>query len=210
MRCLQVRPVLSRRPRRRIPELLPSGHRPDLVYHKGERVLCIGRLLVVDGAETAMTNAALAAHCLQPCTMFAPKRTVCVSWVAHGFSLFLSARRAADGTASLRFLPAFCICLPALPPSCISAGSAQPLPVFCPRGFSQRGGIFSGGGIKNPRMFPCREKVIEAAPRAQSRNPSRQVHKVDDAGEEENVLGAALHRLAFSALPMVSVYRIKQ
>ena len=204
MRRLQVRPVLSRRPRRRIPELLPSGHRPDLVHHKGERVLCIGGFLVVDGAETAMTNAAFAAHCLQPCAMFAPKRTVCVSWVAHGFSFFFSARRAADGTASLRFLPAFCISLPALPPSCIAAGSAQPPPGLLTQGlFAERGWVFSGG-IKNPHMFPCREKVIEAARRAQRRNPSRKAHKVDDAGEEENVLGAALHRLAFSALPMVS------
>lgn len=147
---LQVRPVLSRRPRRRIPELLPSGHRPDLVYHKGERVLCIGGLLVVDGAETAMTNAAFAAHCLQPCAMFAPKRTVCVSWVAHGFSFFFSARRAADGTASLRFLPAFCISLPALPPSCIAAGSAQPPPGLLTQGlFAEKGvGIFRG--IKKP------------------------------------------------------------
>ena len=80
---------------------------------------------------------------------------------------------------------------------------------FGPGAFRREGGYFPGG-IKNPRMFPCREKVIEAARRAQRRNPSRKVHKVDDAGEEENVLGAALHRLAFSALPMVSVYRIKQ
>ena len=74
---------------------------------------------------------------------------------------------------------------------------------------AERGWVFFGG-IKNPRMFPCREKVFEAAPRAQRRNPSRKVHKVDDAGEEENALEAALHRWAFSALPMVSVYRIKQ
>ena len=110
---------------------------------------------------------------------------------------------------------------PSLPPSLLHLSSCAPAilhlcwlctapPGLLAQGlFAERGDIFRGG-IKNPRMFPCREKVIEAAPRAQSRNPSRQVHKVDDAGEEENVLGAALHRLAFSALPMVSVYRIKQ
>ena len=78
---LQIRPVLRRGAGGRISELPPFGNRLDFVHNEAQRVLGVGRLVVMDRPEPPVADAALAAHSAQPGSVGAPQRPVGIPWV---------------------------------------------------------------------------------------------------------------------------------
>lgn len=83
VRRLEVVPVFRRRAGRWIAELFPAGNRLDLIHDKRKRMCCIRRFVIVDWSESTVTDAAFAAHCLQPRPILSAQRTVCASGVRH-------------------------------------------------------------------------------------------------------------------------------
>ncbi len=83
VRRLEVVPVFRCRTGRWIAELFPAGNGLDLIHDKRKRMRCIRRFVIVDWPEPTVTDAAFAAHCLQPRPILSAQRTVCASGVRH-------------------------------------------------------------------------------------------------------------------------------
>lgn len=83
VRRLEVVPVFRRRAGRWIAELFPAGNGLDLIHYKRKRMRCIRRFVIVDWSKPTVTDAAFAAHCLQPRPILSAQRTVCASGVRH-------------------------------------------------------------------------------------------------------------------------------
>ena len=82
MSGLQVVPILCRRLWGLIAEHFPLADRPDLIDHKGQRMLCITRFVVVDWAETTLTDTARRIHRLESCAILPAQIAVCIAWIS--------------------------------------------------------------------------------------------------------------------------------
>ena len=83
MRCLQVVPILCRRPRRSIAKFAPTCYGFNFIDYKRKRVLRVARLVIPYRAEPPFTYPAWRAHGFQPGTVFPAQCTVCISRVTH-------------------------------------------------------------------------------------------------------------------------------
>ena len=70
MSSLKVAPVCTSILRRTISKLLPPAHWFDLVDYKGERMLAIARLVVMNRAELSLAYSARSIHRLEPGPVF--------------------------------------------------------------------------------------------------------------------------------------------
>lgn len=83
MRCLQVVPILCRRPRRSIAKFAPTCYGFNFIDYKRKRVLRVTRLIVMYRTEPPFTYPAWRAHGFQPGTVFPAQCTVRISRVTH-------------------------------------------------------------------------------------------------------------------------------
>lgn len=83
MRCLQVCPVLRRRPRRSVAKFAPTCYGFNFIDYKRKRVLCVTRLIVMYRTEPPFTYPAWRAHGFQPGTVFPAQCTVRISRITH-------------------------------------------------------------------------------------------------------------------------------
>lgn len=83
MRCLQVVPILCRRPRRSIAKFAPTCYGFNFIDYKRKRVLRVTRLIVMYRTEPPFTYPAWRTHGFQPGTVFPAQCTVCISRVTH-------------------------------------------------------------------------------------------------------------------------------
>lgn len=83
MRCLQVVPILCRRPRRSIAKFAPTCYGFNFIDYKRKRVLRVARLIVMYRTEPPFTYPAWRAHGFQPGTVFPAQCTVRISRITH-------------------------------------------------------------------------------------------------------------------------------
>ena len=83
MRCLQVCPVLRRRPRRSVAKFVPTCYGFNFIDYKRKRVLCVARLIVMYRTEPPFTYPAWSAHGFQSGTVFPAQCTVRISRITH-------------------------------------------------------------------------------------------------------------------------------